>query len=64
MAKQRLALSDVKVGDKVIFNDGKEKLTLTITHLDAKKGEIDVKWKTRETWLLKSDFSNGFVFKK
>lgn len=63
MANKKISLSEVKVGDKLIFNDGREKLTVTVTKINKAKGEIDVKWKTRKTWLLPSDFTNGYVSK-
>lgn len=58
---KKVSLNEVKVGDKLVFDDGKERLTVTVTKINKLRGEIDVKWKTRETWLLPSDFSNGYV---
>jgi hypothetical protein len=64
MKNKKLSVDEIKVGDKVIFNDGREKLTLTIRKIDLKKREISVTWRRRETFLMFSDFVNGYITKK
>lgn len=64
-ATKRLSAEDVKVGDRVVFNDGKEKLTLTIVEITRLYGEIDeinCKWRrTRDAMLISTDFDKGYV---
>jgi hypothetical protein len=64
MKNKKLSVDEIKVGDKVIFNDGREKITLTIRKIDLKKREISVTWRRRETFLMFSDFVNGYITKK
>ncbi|MDI9872164.1 hypothetical protein [Flectobacillus roseus] len=59
-----LSLDEVKVGDRVLFNNGKERLTLTITKIDKPTGEIEVKWRTLEGLIFDDDFERGYVTAK
>ena len=61
-SKKKLRISDVKIGDKVLFDNGREHLIVTITKFNREEGGIDVMFNNIETFLLKSDFANGFVF--
>lgn len=67
MAKKKISVSEIKVGDKVQFNDGKEKLNVTIKKIDLPKRQIDVTWgrgrRKVDTCLFPKDFTDGHVFK-
>lgn len=65
MAKRctRITFKSVKPGDKVIFNDGREKMTVTIKKWNATQGDWDAEAKGKKTFLGKSDFSKGHIFK-
>lgn len=59
----RVAFDEVKPGDKVVFNDGRERVTLTIVNFNQSEGDWDVKKGRTETFLSERDFKNGHVFK-
>lgn len=61
---KKVSLNEIKIGDRLIFNDGREKLTVTVLAKLNSKGEIRAKWRRRELILLPSDFKNGYIRKK
>lgn len=66
MRNKKVLLDEIKVGDVVSFNDGKEKLSgLKITKIDLPRRSIEVTWRKKvETVLFPTDFKKGHVFKK
>lgn len=58
-----LSYNEVKVGDKLIYNDGEEKFNLTVVGINELKSDgIDVTWGDGDsTFILEMDFKNGFV---
>lgn len=50
-------------GQKLLFDDGSEKLNIKVVKVDIKKEEIDIECEGVKTWLLISDLEKGHVFK-
>ncbi|GEM_PF-3183007 len=60
---KHLPIHEVKVGDRIKYDNGKERFTLTITAVNHRDGEVDVKWRNKEGQIYSYDFENGFVKK-
>lgn len=60
-AGQKVSIKGLKVGDRLTFNNGKEKHVVTVVNPLLVKGAIEVKSKGIDTWLLPSDFEKGYI---
>ncbi|MPT35637.1 MAG: hypothetical protein E2604_11265 [Flavobacterium sp.] len=59
----KLTIHEVKPGDRIKYNDGKKRYTLTIIAINHAAEEVDVLWRNKEGQIYFPDFENGFVEK-